>query len=604
MSVRQLTAVEREIRDALPLGRTVDLSGRLDQTVRAEVLRDLLLGAADVGAGRAGRSDRRGRDGRHGDPDRGSPDPDNPDGGEEDDGDGGEEDDGDGDEDRGDRDGDGGNGDGGDVGGPGPATALRLTRAHITGTLDLTHAVLDFPVRLRGCVLDDRLLLYGARTRQLSFNGTRFRGLTLSTASVDGNLRLNRCESDGQIRLIGTRIHGALLLTGTRVRQRGVALDATRLHVENDIVAHHPAEVLQFPPDAASRPFHCDGEMRLNNAVVGGAVRLEGAHLHNRAGTALSAADLSVGTMLNCCDGFHAVGKVDIGYARVGSRVCLEGARLDATRARGAARTGDGDAGAPDCGEGFDDGDEDDGDEGGSDEDDGDEGGGRSRGVALDARHLTARELVLRPLITPGGTVDLRHAALGLLRDDPATWPDRLLLDGLRYDGLDAAGDDGPRWRWLRLDPGGYRPQVYGQLAATYRAQGRDADARTVLLAGHRHRRSSLGPAARVWSYLQDALVGYGYRPVRAAGWIALLVLTGGVVFSLRPPAPAEGVTPAQFHAGVYALDLLLPLIDFGQEKDFAARGWTIWFAYFLIAAGWTLATTVAAGVTRTLRGG
>ncbi len=125
-----------------------------------------------------------------------------------------------------------------------------------------------------------------------------------------------------------------------------------------------------------------------------------------------------------------------------------------------------------------------------------------------------------------------------------------------------------------------------------------------VLLAKQRHRRETLAPAAKIWSHLQDLLVGYGFRPVRAASWIALLVVAGSVLFDLRPPAPVDDTAASAFRAPVYTLDLLLPLIDFGQEQHFTPRGATVWFAYFLIAAGWALATTVAAGITRTLRGG
>jgi hypothetical protein len=51
----------------------------------------------------------------------------------------------------------------------------------------------------------------------------------------------------------------------------------------------------------------------------------------------------------------------------------------------------------------------------------------------------------------------------------------------------------------------------------------------------------------------------------------------------------------------VYTLDLLLPVIDFGQEHAYQPRGAAQWLAYGLIAAGWILATTVAAGLTRVL---
>jgi hypothetical protein len=49
----------------------------------------------------------------------------------------------------------------------------------------------------------------------------------------------------------------------------------------------------------------------------------------------------------------------------------------------------------------------------------------------------------------------------------------------------------------------------------------------------------------------------------------------------------------------VYTLDLLLPIIDFHQESAFNPSGWYQWLSYGLIAAGWILATTIAAGLTR-----
>jgi methylthioribose-1-phosphate isomerase len=47
----------------------------------------------------------------------------------------------------------------------------------------------------------------------------------------------------------------------------------------------------------------------------------------------------------------------------------------------------------------------------------------RSQGATLTAWDLQARELVLRPATLTACPVDLRRAQLGLLRDDPATWP-------------------------------------------------------------------------------------------------------------------------------------------------------------------------------------
>jgi hypothetical protein len=48
-------------------------------------------------------------------------------------------------------------------------------------------------------------------------------------------------------------------------------------------------------------------------------------------------------------------------------------------------------------------------------------------------------------------------------------------------------------------------------------------------------------------------------------------------------------------------LDLLVPIITFGQESAFAPRDMGQWLAYGLIAAGWILATTVTAGISRAI---
>jgi len=50
-----------------------------------------------------------------------------------------------------------------------------------------------------------------------------------------------------------------------------------------------------------------------------------------------------------------------------------------------------------------------------------------------------------------------------------------------------------------------------------------------------------------------------------------------------------------------YTLYLLLPVVDLGQKHEFNPAGAQQWFSYLLIAAGWILATTIAAGAARVL---
>lgn len=77
------------------------------------------------------------------------------------------------------------------------------------------------------------------------------------------------------------------------------------------------------------------------------------------------------------------------------------------------------------------------------------------------------------------------------------------------------------------------------------------------------------------------------------------LLFIGTAVFSLQHPAPLRGAAVPGFHPFVYALDLLLPVVDFGQEDAFDPHGAARWLAYALIAAGWILATTAATGLVR-----
>ncbi|CAM5483217.1 hypothetical protein GCM10010345_10900 [Streptomyces canarius] len=88
---------------------------------------------------------------------------------------------------------------------------------------------------------------------------------------------------------------------------------------------------------------------------------------------------------------------------------------------------------------------------------------------------------------------------------------------------------------------------------------------------------------------------------MRAAGWLLLLLCTGTLAFALRHPPALKPSEAPQFNPLVHALDLLLPIIDFGQENAFAPRGGYQWLSYLLIPTGWVPATTIAAGVTRSL---
>ena len=155
---------------------------------------------------------------------------------------------------------------------------------------------------------------------------------------------------------------------------------------------------------------------------------------------------------------------------------------------------------------------------------------------------------------------------------------------------------------WLQLDGGRYRPQPYEQLAAFYRRIGHDHDARRVLLAKQRARRTTLRPYAKAWAYLLDATVGYGYRPWLAGIWLVVLLGIGTLVFVINGPRPLSPGHDPHFNSFIYTLDLLIPIGPFGLRNTYSPSDFGQWIAYALIIAGWVLATAVIAGISRVLR--
>ncbi|MGH8886251.1 MAG: oxidoreductase, partial [Egibacteraceae bacterium] len=296
--------------------------------------------------------------------------------------------------------------------------------------------------------------------------------------------------------------------------------------------------------------FHAHGEVRLNAAHIGGALDCTGGTFTRPFGYALNAYGLTVENM-HCTNGFHAQGDVSLFGADIGGVLAFD------------------------------------------------------RGIFISPNRAA-------PLLE--GTVDLTHARVGLLIDTEESWPAALRLDGLVYDSIRAIPEVTVEQRlgWLTRDPDGCSPQKYEQLAAFYRRAGHEQEARQVAVAKQRARRQTLPRPARLWSRLLEVTVGYGYQPWRALWWLAGFVAVGALLFAHAYPQALTATAPAGqlpvFQPVVYALDVLLPIVDLRQQ-DFwipnAARpwGWAYlgWF-WLSIAAGWVLTTAVAAAVAGLLK--
>lgn len=424
----------------------------------------------------------------------------------------------------------------------GEIAALRVVGARITGVLNLQYATIEHPVGLRACRFEETPVLYGARARQVNLSESYLPGLDAATLRVDGVLRLTDCRVPGQVRLGGARLSGVLFMERARLGREGVQEEEI-LHLNHSVL-----EDDIWCPGLVAR-----GEVRMNGASVAGTVNLEGAVLRNPGGRVLDGENLTVGSDVNATRA-RFEGEVSVRGATIPGLLVFTEARLSAPG-----------------------------------------------GCALRATSSAIGEVWFREGRVDGA-VNLLRGRFGLLHVPPGAFGGEVWLDGLTYGLLTPRLPAKVRIAMLERDAEGYVPHAYEQLAAAYLQAGDDRAARNVQLAKQRRHRSTRPWYARLWGYLQDVTVGYGFRPVWAAGWLAGLLAAGTTVFGVRHPEPLKADEHPPFNALFYTLDLMLPIIDFGQEKAFKPTGGHQWLAYTLIITGWVLATTIAAGITRTLR--
>ncbi|MFF6779480.1 pentapeptide repeat-containing protein [Streptomyces sp. NPDC012510] len=422
----------------------------------------------------------------------------------------------------------------------GEVSALKIAGARITGRLELKYATVESVVRLSGCHFDEVPDFSGAQFSYVNLTGSVLPGLRSARVRVDGGLRLSGCRFRGPVKLTGAQVSGTLFMERAEFTGQD---DEPALRLNQ-------AEIGE---ELCAPGLRADGEVGLGGAHVAGAVDLRRARLHRPGGIALGAATLATESDVVAR---HADvrGRVELRGARVGGRLELSYARLS-----------------------------------------------NPGGTALRVSSSVISELWLRNGPPVEGVLNLRRAQIEVLFMEPDMLPERVLLNSLTYTSLIPHEPAQRRLPMLERDEDAYQPYSYEQLTAAYRRIGDDDAARRVQLAKQRRHRATMRWHGRLWGYAQDATVGYGFRPLRAAVWLLSLMAVGSVTYTVLPPSPLKADEAPPFNAVVYTLDLLLPIIDFGQERAYAPDGWSQWLAYVLVITGWILATTVVTGVTRTV---
>lgn len=425
----------------------------------------------------------------------------------------------------------------------GSVPALRLSGARITGPLDLGGAEISRSIRLEDCLLDEEIDLRGATTRSIEILGSQLLGIEADMARIDGRFDLRRSTLRGALTLRNAQISGELLLERAELFVAGGwALDAGGLVMGGGVWCRKGLRV--------------HGGIRMPGASLPGGLFMNGARLSNPGGVALRLENVTAVAM-EFTEGFAADGAIE-----------LQGAKIEGTLTFAGASLGD----------------------------------GRTQ---LNCTRLQAAAFEFTPATPPTGAVDLQGGRVGVLRDHADCWPSVVHLHGFVYDSLQPGHENrdeaAQRVAWIQRGPG-YTPQPYEQLANWYRNIGHDDLARHVLMSRQRHRRATLRPAQRAWSYILDATVGFGYQPGRALLWIASLTVLGTVLFGTDTPRPTKPGEGGPFNAFVYTLDLLIPIGDLGQRGAwYWTAGFTQGVAYGLVGVGWLLTTALVAGVTRAL---
>ncbi|TDQ05284.1 oxidoreductase [Labedaea rhizosphaerae] len=447
---------------------------------------------------------------------------------------------------------------------------IRIINARIGGSLRLTGSTVD----MSGGAEDFTEPRDTAHAKEQPGNYPD-RALHLDGTEISGDFDLRRASLAGQTRLVEVSVHGSVLLDEAKLSNRGAdVLEGRRFKIGGNLDCRHSTVFGSMLLQGASIGANLD--LRASRFVAPGTYT----HDHSpkpsvdiRSATIrrdfVCAADRSATPRLP----FSAVGEIRLVHAEVGREVNFDGAQLGRDPAK----------------------------------------------VAINGFGLRTQQLRLTVDQSPRGRVDLRQARCAVLDDNAAFWAGgsgRMQLDDFRYDSLATpieVNDDQrivDRLRWLENAIGTYSPGPYDQCAAMLRANGNEEHATTVLIAKQRKRYRALadgyrvmGPGVLFWSWMQRAMVGYGYRPTRALVWLLACLALGTAWFALHPLSHEINADDhLNWNPVLYTLDLLVPIVDFGHKNRWQISGPSQWISVLLIAAGWILATTVAAGVTRMLR--
>lgn len=459
------------------------------------------------------------------------------------------------------------------------AKGIRLRGARIQGVLDLQGSDCGYDLTLTRCEIEKAPSFINARVRGVHLSGCTLPGLHADNCDFQGSFFLRSGSySTGEIAMPGARLSGDLQICSARITStNGMGIFATSIKVEGSVYLG------DYPFDEEDTELFVDGTVEFASARISGDFICR-----------------------NCA--------ISPDAKFTGPAVFSEGGNENLPTALSLNRT---------------------------------EIGG--------VLYLRNNEIVR-------GMVNLSGAIARRLNDEPSgdAARYRIRLDGFEYQTFSDQADTSleARLDWLERRPEGvgFSAQPYEQLAAVFNKLGHRNDAQDVLRRKERDLRAANMQFIResghgVWklpflwlsSGLLRWLIGYGYRPTLAMFWglilIGLLSVAAHKTWNAGDMTPnsapilisANWVSVTETHpenpgafwssvgqAGqdyetfnpvAYATDLLIPIVNLGQEdawapstsrSDWGKRMW--WIRWFAKGIGWVITALGAAAVTGVIR--
>jgi hypothetical protein len=493
---------------------------------------------------------------------------------------------------------------------PGRTAGVRIRGATIVGELDLRHGTVDVPLTMLNCTFTGAVRLEESATKSIDLTGSRLLRLCATGAHIRGSLNLSRAEITGggddvallqkltvdtDLTLNRLRCAGCLSLVGAHV---GATLKLHGAHLSN------PGRVaINLGGARVDSSFYfsgttIEGHLRMPGLSVDGVLDLTGAVLKDPPTVGrfshLSVTGDSLTTGGNAVfDKLSAAAQIDLTGASVGGQLSFKGAALATAYPGWPALV----ANAVTVTRGLHIGD-----------------GFRSAGTVQLTGAQIGGHLDLLGMAPDSGPLQLYYVKVGTVRDGRTlkggrveagieSWPTEVLLDGFTYGAFDPYLPAKDRIRLLQRQPG-YVAQPYEFMAAYYRELGHDVAAREILIEKERVRHAGFRRLSRLGSVISNTTLGYGYLPRRAA-MIAMAIQTAAsAFFALDRPTVIDPTDHVTFYPVLYAADLFVPIVHFGQTDAFQSHGLAACVAFALPYLGWALGIAIVAGASRALSKG